>query len=304
MAARSSWKGYLRLSLVSVPVKAFTATSSSGSPVQLNQLHAECHSRIRYQKTCPIHGEVTTDEIVMGYEFAKDQYVVIDTDELEKLRTESDRSINVSAFVPNEAIDPIYHSGRTYYLTPDGPIGQKPYALLRQSMAEDNVSAVGQVVISNKEQLVLVRPIENLLAMTVLTYDAEVKKPAAFEDELTEVAADKEETKLTRMLVQALTQPEIDLSQFKDVYAEKLTQLISSKVEGKELVTPPPEEQPNVINLMDALKASVQQVKVPARTEAAQKKPERKMAPSKTKRAAAAEAPGKVAAPKRKRKSG
>jgi len=171
-------------------------------------------------------------------------------------------------------------------------------------MVEDSVCAIGQVVISNKEQLVLVRPIENLLAMTVLTYDAEVKKPAAFEDELTEVAGEKEEMKLTKMLVQALTQPEIDLSQFKDTYAEKLTQLISSKVEGKELVTPPAEELPHVINLMDALKASVQQVKVPAKPGPVAKKPERKMAASKTKRTAAAEVPGKVAAPKRKRKSG
>jgi DNA end-binding protein Ku len=304
MAARSSWKGYLKLSLVSVPVKAYTASSSGGSPIQLNQLHAECHSRIKYQKTCPIHGEVSSDQIVMGYEFAKGQYVVVDTEEINKLRTEGDKSINVTAFVPTDAIDPIYHSGRTYYLTPDGPVGQKPYALLRQSMADDDVCAIGQVVISNKEQLVLVRPIDNLLAMTVLTYEAEVKQPSAFEDELTDVAAEPEEVKLTKMLVQALTKPEIDLSQFKDVYNEKLTQLITSKVEGKELVSPPAEESPQVINLMEALKASVQQVKVPVKTAAAETKPARKLAASKTKRAVAAETPPKTAAPKRKRKSG
>ena len=302
MAARSSWKGYLKLSLVSVPVKAYTASSSGSSPVQLNQLHEECHSRIKYQKTCPIHGEVSTDQIVMGYEFAKGQYVIIDTDEINKLRSESDKSINVNAFVPDDAIDPIYHSGRTYYLTPDGPVGQKPYTLLRQTMADENVCAVAQVVISNKEQLVLLRPVENLLAMTVLTYDSEVKKPAAFEDEVAEVQADEEELKLTRMLVEALTKPEIDLSQYKDVYTEKLTELITAKVEGKELVTPPAEDQPQVINLMEALKASVQQVQVPGKS-AAKAKPEKKLAPSKTRRAAAG-TPGKTAAPKRKRKSG
>lgn len=304
MAARSAWKGYLKVSLVSVPVKAYTATSSGGSPIQLNQLHAECHSRIKYQKTCPIHGEVTTDQIVMGYEFAKGQYVVVDTDELHKLRPEGDKSINVASFVPGDAIDPIYHSGRTYYLTPDGPVGQKPYALLRQSMADDGVCAVGQVVISNKEQLVLIRPIENLLAMTVLTYEAEIKQPSAFQDELADVAAEPEEVKLTTMLVQALTQPEVDLSQYKDVYVEKLTELITSKVEGKELVTPPAEESPQVINLMDALKASVQKVKVPEKSAAAETKPARKLAPSKTKREVSAQTPAKTAAPKRKRKSG
>jgi DNA end-binding protein Ku len=303
MAARSSWKGYLKLSLVSVPVKAYTATSSSGSPISLNQLHEKCNSRIKYQKTCPIHGEVSGDEIVMGYEFAKGQYVVINPDELDKLRTESDKSISVTAFVPADAIDPVYHSGRTYYLVPDGPVGQKPYALLRQSMADESVCAVAQVVISNREQLVMLRPMENLLAMTVLEYEAQVKKPSAFEDEVTETSATAEEVQLTKMLVQALTKESVDLSEYKDVYTEKLTQLIEAKVEGKELVTPPAEDQPQVINLMEALKASVKQVKVPVKESAAQKKPAKKMAASKTKKAAT-QAPAEEAAPKRKRKSG
>jgi DNA end-binding protein Ku len=106
MAARSSWKGFLQLSLVSIPVKAYTAANSAGSSISLNQLHAECHSRIRYLKTCPEHGEVSKDEIVMGYEYAKGQYVVVDPDELEKLRTESDRSISIDRFVPTSQIDP------------------------------------------------------------------------------------------------------------------------------------------------------------------------------------------------------
>ena len=99
MAARSSWKGYLRLSLVSVPVKAYTATTTGGGEIHLNQIHADCHSRIRYQKVCPIHGEVSNDAIVSGYEFAKGQFVVIDPDELDKLRTESDKAVQIATFV-------------------------------------------------------------------------------------------------------------------------------------------------------------------------------------------------------------
>src|SRR5688572_7414279 len=135
MAARSSWKGFLRLSLVSVPVKAYTATASSGD-IRLNQLHAECNSRIQYKKTCPIHGEVTNDQIVSGYEYAKGQYVVVDPDELEKLRTEADRAIKIDVFIKPEALDPLYLSGRSYYLLPDGPVAQKPYAVIIEGMQE------------------------------------------------------------------------------------------------------------------------------------------------------------------------
>src|SRR6476619_5443830 len=112
---RSSWKGYLKLSLVSVPVKGYTANVASAE-IRLNQLHAECHSRIKYQKVCPIHGEVPADQIVSGYEFAKDQYVVVDADEIEKLRTPAEKSVNIQAFVPHDAIEPTYYTGRTYYL--------------------------------------------------------------------------------------------------------------------------------------------------------------------------------------------
>lgn len=297
MPARSSWKGYLKLSLVSVPVKAFTASSSTAQ-IHLNQLHDECKSRVKYQKTCPIHGEISNDEIVSGYEFAKGQYVVIDPQEIEKLRSSSDKSIAVDCFVGADEIDPVYHTGRTYYLVPDGPVGQKPYSLLVQSMGDANLHGVARVVISNKEQLVLIRPIDNLLGMTVLAYDAQVKKPAAFEDEITESDATKQEVELTQTLINALVRDDFDIAGYKDQYTERLTQLIESKVEGKELVTPPSEEEPQVINLMEALKASVQQVKPPAKTAAARRKPARKMATSKKKAAKKASQPAK------KKKSG
>src|SRR5579871_6300548 len=130
MAPRSSWKGYLRLSLVSVPVQAINAMASEGGKIHLHLLHSKCHNRIRYEKVCPIHGEVPNDEIVHGYEHAKGQYVVIEDEDVDQLRSEADKAINIDTFVSPSEIDPLYFDGRTYYLLPDGPMGAKPYAVL------------------------------------------------------------------------------------------------------------------------------------------------------------------------------
>lgn len=285
MALHSSWKGYLKVSLVSVPLKAYTASSSSSRPITLNQLHAECKSRIQYKKSCPIHGEVPNDEIVSGYEFAKGQYAIIDTDEIEKLRTDGDKSINVSTFVPDDSIDPLYLSGQTYYLVPDGPVGQKPYALIQKSLADEKLAGIGVVVISGKEKLVRLRSVDRLLAMDVLQYDTQVKKPEGFTDELVETDSTAEEAKLTKALIGAMSSEAFDPSQYKDEYTEKLTQLIDAKVEGRELVSVASSPEPQVINLMEALKLSVKRVAVPGKARstkapAAAAKPAKKMAAS------------------------
>ena len=183
MAARSSWKGFIRLSLVSIPVKAYTATSSQSGEVKLNQLHAGCNSRIKYQKVCPIHGEVSADQIVSGYEFSKDQYVVVDPAELEKLRPEDPKALSIQEFVPADTIDPMYFSGSTHYLAPDGPIGQRPYAVLLKAMVEDKRNAIAQLVWHGREKLVLLRPLDGLIVMSSLSYEQEIAKPSAFADE-------------------------------------------------------------------------------------------------------------------------
>ena len=291
MAPRPSWKGFIRLSLVSVPIRAYTATAT-GAEVRLNQLHEECKSRVQYKKTCPIHGEIKKDEIVSGYEFAKGQYVVVDPSELSKLRTESDRSLAIDGFVPAGTIDPLYQTGRTYFMVPDGPVGQKPYALLVEAMHEEELHAVARAIIAGKEQVVLIRPIDGVLGMTVLEYKSKVKEASIFKDEIAEQKISKEEMKLTKTLIEASRLQDFDFGEYTDEYTAKLTQLIESKVEGKEIVAPPDQEEPKVINLMEALKASVA---------SARKKPAgkstKKMAPSaRGERAPAASA--------RKKKSG
>jgi DNA end-binding protein Ku len=261
MSARSGWKGYLQISLVSIPVKSYTAVNScSGSRISLNQLHEECHSRIRYAKTCPIHGEVSADEIVSGYEYSKGNYAVIDPAELDQLRTESDRAVKIQAVFARKQINPLYLGGKTAYLVPDGPIGQRPYALVQQALAEGELAAVAQVVLNGKEETVLLWTLDRLIAMTSLNYEEEVKLPATFEHELSNPDWSVPEMKMTKALLESLKQKHFEISDYKDLYAERLKLLIDSKVEGKELVAPESsDETPHVINLMDALRKSLEQ---------------------------------------------
>lgn len=301
MPPRSSWKGFIKLSLVSVPVKAYTA-NATGAEIHLNQLHAECNSRIKYQKHCPLHGEVSSDEIVSGYEFAKGQYVVIDLDELSKLRKESDKSIAIDGFIPADEIDPVYFSGRTHYLVPDGPVGQKPYALLREGMKDGELVAIGHIVLTGKEQLVLLRGIDGMLAVNVLQYPDRVKKTESFKDEITDPNLTAEEMKLTKTLIDASTIADFDFDTYKDEYTEKLTTLIQHKVEGKEIVEVADAEEPKIINLMEALKASIAQAQGGGAGGA--RKPAEKPA-KKTKGVTKKMAPSETgAAPARKKKSG
>ena len=220
MAPRSSWKGYLKLSLVAVPVKAYNATSESRS-IQLNQLHEECHSRIRYQKTCPIHGEVSQRRNRIGVRVFQGSVRGRGSEPNSKncVRKVTSRLKSTSSF-PSNRLDAIYDTGRTYYLVPDGPVGQKPFALLRDAMQSEHCHAIAQVVISNREQLVRLRPVGKMVTMTVLNYATQVKQPSAFEDELIEPSVSDKELDLTRQLVQALLRRRFDIAAYHDSYTK------------------------------------------------------------------------------------
>jgi DNA end-binding protein Ku len=253
---RSSWKGYLKLSLVSVPVRGYTANVAAAE-IRLHQLHSECHSRIRYQKTCPIHGEVPKEEIVSGYEYAKGEYVVIEPEELARLRGETEKAVTIDAVLSQHTIDPVYFTDKTYYLVPDGAVGQKPFALIQQCLADDELQAVGRVILFGREELVMVRPVEKLLAMTALKFESEVAHADALDEELEKMPLPRAELNLTKKLLEAFEKPKFSLAEYKDHYVEELTALIQAKIEGKEVVAPRSPEEPHVINLMDALKKSV-----------------------------------------------
>ena len=291
MPPRSIWKGFLKLSLISVPVKAYSA-SASGTSIRLNQLHQGCHSPVKYQKVCPIHGELENDAVVSGYEYSKGQYVEIDPEELQKLRTRSEKAITIDGFLQPKDIDPLYYGPKTYYLVADGPVGEKPYRLLHEAMVEEGVYAVAQVVLSRKERLVLLRPYGRLLTMTTLYLTHEVKMPESFGGEVVvDRALSDGELDLAKRLIEAWTMEDFDLGRYKDAYREKLTELIEAKVEGKEIFRVPTPQEPEVLNLLEALKESVAK---------AQEKPTGKMA-AVAEKTVATQAKKRVASSARKR---
>ena len=301
MAPRATFKGYLRLSLVSVPVKAFTAAVSGGD-VRLNQLHRDCNSRVKYQKVCPQHGELKSDQIVSGYEYTKDQYVVIEPEEIQAFRKKNEKAVDISGFIKPERIDARYFSGRTYYLLPDGPAGGKPYQLLHKAMVDDGLWAMATAILSGREQLVVIRPVEDLLGMTLLTYSHKIKKLDEFVQELPESEISDAEMELTRTLIGASMIEDFDIEDHDDEYNSQMTGLIQAKVDGQEIVAAPDPEEPKVINLMEALKASVASVSgaaaaAPKKNSAS--KAAKKSSPVKTKMA-----PSAMSAAKRKKKSG
>lgn len=288
MAARSVWKGYIKFSLVSVPCKAYTAAVSGGASIALNQLHKDCGARIKYTKTCPVHGEVPSDEIVSGYQFAKDQYVIIDPEEISKIRSQSDKTLGIEAFIPNDKIDERYLTGRTLYLVPDGPIGKKPYAMLHKLMVDEGKVAFTTGVFSNREQLMLLRPIDRLIGASFLSFEKDVKPTSEFAPEVPEVDIEKKELDLARMLVDQLTDEAFDFARYTDKYEENLTKLVEAKVAGQEIVAPPADEEPQVINLMEALQKSLDEAKAKAAPAPAKTKPAKLAAPSTAAKAPAA----------------
>lgn len=229
MPARAAWKGFLNIHQLQVPVKAFTAVSSQPE-IALNQLHLGCGARVRQLKVCPIHGELTAAEIGAGYEFAEGQYLPLAADELQSLQAADTKEIAVDCFVAPETIDAAYHSGRTYYVVPDGPPGQRPFQVVRAGLLQSGRIGVSRLVINHREQLVLLRPLGRLLALTVLEYPQRVRSPDEYAGEVTDVAISPREQELALQLIGALTPTEFDLSRYRDRYIDGLSDLIERKL--------------------------------------------------------------------------
>lgn len=259
---RASWKGNLTFGLVSVPVQAINAINREGSDFHFHQLHATCHRRIRYSKVCPVHGEVSNDEIVSGYEYKKGRYVEIEPAELDALRTDEERSLTIDAFVQPDAIDPLYFDGRMYYLAPADTGALESYQVIAQAMERSERYGIGPIVLSGKEQLALIRPRNGLLHMALLNYNEEIRAP---EDLGLKTAAKgsrgqglRRKVQLAQALIKSWSVDDFDFDQYDDLYRQKVEELIKAKVAGRDIVAPQePEETPEVINLMDALKRSV-----------------------------------------------
>ena len=257
MAARATWKGFLKVSLVNIPIKVFPATES-GSTISINQLHGECRTRIQQKKWCPhCNREVSSSEVVKGYEFEKGQWVIVDEEDFDKVRTESTRVIDLVQFAEESAIDPMYVD-RTYYLAPDGGPAGDAFAVMRDGMK--GKVGVGKLALYGREYLVAVRPHERGIIMHTLHHAAEIRSIDQVE-ELNSVTTKvkPEEARLARQIIESFEGP-LDLKTYKDEYQEGLKAIIDAKIAGQEIVAPVSEAPPKVVNLMEALKKSLDAV--------------------------------------------
>jgi DNA end-binding protein Ku len=255
--ARATWKGFLKISLVNIPIKVFPATESSGT-ISFNQHHGECQTRIQQKRWCPhCNREVPHSEIVKGYEFEKGRYVIMSDDDFEKVRTESTRVIDLVQFADSAALDPMYVD-RTYYLAPDGGVAADAFAVMRDGMR--GKIGIGKLALYGREYLVAVRPFERGIVMHTLHHAAEMRGIDSVE-ELSSVPASvkPEEMKLARQVIQTFEQP-LNLADYKDEYRAGLQQIIDAKIAGEEVVATAAEAPPKVVNLMDALRKSLDTV--------------------------------------------
>ena len=257
MPARPTWKGYLKVSLVTIPVKVFPATESAAT-LSFNQLHAECKTRIQQKRWCPhCEREVPNTELVKGYEYEKGHYVVVTEEDIEKVRVDSSKVIDLSQFTDVSEIDPIYVD-KSYYLAPDGPMAAESFAVMREGMA--GKAGIGKVALYGREYLVAVRPQKKGLVMYTLHHDAEIRSIDQVE-ELNSVPSKvkPEEMKLAKQVI-ATFDAELNLKDYKDEYKEGLRKIIDAKIAGEEVVAPEVQEPPKVVDLMEALRRSLNTV--------------------------------------------
>jgi DNA end-binding protein Ku len=304
---RAIWKGAVSFGLVSIPVKLYTATEEKD--VSFHQVHREDGGRIRYKRVCQIDGEeVAYADIAKGYELPSGETVVITDDDLADLPLTSSRVVDVLSFVPLEQVDPIYFA-KTYYLEPD-KTATKPYVLLRDALEQADSVALVKVAIRTRESLATLRVREGVLVLETMVWPDEVRTPDfAFLDD--DVTVRPQELAMAQSLIESMT-ADFDPEQYHDEYREALQEVVEAKIEGREVVEQPVQEEDtgSVVDLMAALRASVAAAKkgrgeadedeAPAKKAAAKKAPAKK-APAKApaKKAAAKKAPAKKAAAKK-----
>jgi DNA end-binding protein Ku len=255
MAARPTWQGHLRLSLVSCPVALYTATSSGGD-VRFNMLHKKTHNRIRMIPTDPELGPVDRADIVKGYEIEKDRYVVVTPEEIESVRLESTRTIDIDTFVDATEIDRLYWND-PYYMVPDGKVAVEAFSVIREAMSKAGKIALGRVVMHQRERMLAMEPRDRgLLAYTLRTFD-EVRDPDAVFGDIPDVKPDKNMIEIAAKII-AQQEGDFDPRLFKDHYEDALRALIKEKEKSSgRTVTAKEPEQEEIGDLMEALRRSL-----------------------------------------------
>jgi DNA end-binding protein Ku len=257
---RTTWNGSVSFGLVNIPVGLAPATKPAArqSDVSFRLLHRECGSPIRQKRWCPVHErDVESDELVRGWEVSKGQFVMIEDADLEAIEQhDTSRSIEINRFVRLEEVDPIYFD-RTYYLVPAGAeAARRPYALLLAAMKESGVAALGRFVLAGKEKLCLIRAMGDALALETLFVHEDVKDHAEIDDLLGGAEVRGPELELAKQIVASLEGP-FEPDELTSEYRESLRELLEAKAAGQEIVAPEPVEATPVIDLMEALRASI-----------------------------------------------
>ena len=266
MAARAYWQGQIRLALVSIPVELYTATQS-GAKISFRQIHEPSGKRVSYDKVVPGLGPVDRDEIVKGYELSKGSYVLLDEDEIDAVRIESKRTLELVQFVEACEIDPLYFE-KPYYVVPKDELAEEAFVVLREALRKSGRVGLGQLAVRGAEKLVAIKPCGKGMLLETLRYADEVKKGQQFFNEIDDTEPDKALIDLASKLIEEKTAP-FDAAGFHDRYADALRDLIDkkAKAKGEEVIEDVGEPEGgsggNVIDLMAALKKSVDKTAKP-----------------------------------------
>ena len=283
MAARPYWKGQIRLALVSIPVEIFSATRS-GATVAFNQIHEPSGKRIKYEKVVPGIGAVDPDDIVKGYEISKGSYVLLDDDELEAVKLESRKTLELTQFVDPSEIDPLYYE-RPYYVVPADDLAEEAFVVLREALRETKKVALGQLAMRGREYLISLKPCGRGILLETLRYPDEVVKAQGYFRDIPDAKPAEDMLELAEALIEKKSS-KFDPAKFHDRYVDALKDLIEkkrklkgAKIEAEEDEAPA-KRGSNVIDLMAALKQSIEKPKAKAKAAAAKKTPAKKAAPA------------------------
>ncbi len=258
--ARAYWQGQIRLALVSIPVEIYSATKT-GAKIRFNQIHEPSGKRISYEKVVPGIGPVDRDDIIKGYEISKSEYVLLQPEEIEAVKLESKRTLELVQFVGADEIDPLYYE-KPYYVAPKDELAEEAFIVLREALRKAKKVALGQLAMRGSEKLVAIRPCGKGLLLETLRYAEEVRKGQSFFDDIEDTKPKKELLDLAGTLIEQKTAP-FDASEFEDRYVEALRKLIEKKAKSKdgeaviEDADGPADTGSNVVDLMAALKKSV-----------------------------------------------
>jgi DNA end-binding protein Ku len=266
--AASVWSGYLTFGLISMPVRLFSGARSNG--ISFNQLHRTDHHRVKQQLICPLDNQVLDrSEIVKGYEFRKDEYVIIDPEEIKKIEPKTAKTMEILEFVKTSEVDPVYFES-SYYMMPE-EAGRRPYALLTKALEESEFVAIAKLTMHNREYTVFLRPHKGGMMLHTMYYKDEVKEVESFG--APDVEIKEAELKVAHQLIEALA-GDWDPDKYHDTFQENLKKLIETKLEGGEVQeVEKPKKLAPVIDLMAALKESLAQTKKPAASEKTEAQP-------------------------------